>query len=79
MKLWKQVAVGAAPGRGDGTVKLYEIVRQRAPELKNVIGQVAHGPVGEGIGELEPQGQASNPSEHASSENVSRSKAQAIR
>jgi hypothetical protein len=38
------------------TVKLNEIVRQRDPELKQVVEQLARGEVGEAIGGLERQG-----------------------
>lgn len=38
------------------TVKLDEIVRQRDPELKNVVEQLARGQVGKAIGGLERQG-----------------------
>lgn len=41
---------------GMRTVKLDEIARQRDPELKAVIEQLARGQVGEAIGGLERQG-----------------------
>jgi hypothetical protein len=41
---------------GMKTVKLNEIVRQRDPELKQVVEQLARGKVGEAIGGLERQG-----------------------
>ncbi len=41
---------------GMKTVKLNEIVRQRDPELKQVVEQLARGEVGEAIGGLERQG-----------------------
>jgi len=41
---------------GMKTVKLNEIVRQRDPELKQVVEQLARGQVGEAIGGLERQG-----------------------
>ena len=41
---------------GMPTVKLDEIVRQRDPELKSVVEQLARGQVGEAIGGLERQG-----------------------
>ena len=41
---------------GMKTVKLDEIVRQRDPELKQVVGQLAREEVGEAIGGLERQG-----------------------
>ena len=41
---------------GMKTVKLDEIVRQRDPELKQVVEQLARGEVGEAIGGLERQG-----------------------
>jgi ATP-dependent exoDNAse (exonuclease V) alpha subunit len=41
---------------GMKTVKLEEIVRQRDPELKQTVEQLAHGQVGEAIAGLERQG-----------------------
>ncbi len=59
-----RASLRAVPGRGMKTVKLEEIIRQKNPELKQVVEQLARGEVRQAVQGLERQGRVHEISGH---------------